>query len=165
MTKTNLQFGLWPSPITPGSLSQGISFSDLGWDVGGALVWREGRSDRGVLVVLPPGGEAERDLNSDFSTRAGVGYGGGDFGVGDGNVFFVEASSKRIYSQPLSAGSPRPVTPAFGAAASPKLSPDGNWLLYVHTYEGQDALALIDVQGSAWPIRLAAGKDFYMQPA
>ncbi len=164
MSKTNLQFGIWPSPVSPGSLSQGISFSDLAWDVEGALVWREGRSDRGVLVVLPPDGEAARDLNSDFSIRAGVGYGGGDFGVGGGKVFFVDASSKRIYSQPLSAGSPQSVTPSFGAAASPKLSPDGIWLLYVHTYEGQDAIALVDLQGSAWPIRLVSGNDFYMQP-
>jgi dipeptidyl aminopeptidase/acylaminoacyl peptidase len=165
MSKTNLQFGLWPSPISPGSLAQGISFSDIAWDDGCALVWREGRSDRGVLVVLPPNGEAARDLNSDFSMRAGVGYGGGDFGVRDGKVFFVEASSKRIYSQPISAGSAHALTPAFGAAASPKVSPDGNWLLYVHSYEGQDALALVDTQGSAWPIRMVAGNDFYMQPA
>lgn len=165
MSKTILQYGLWQSPITPVSLSRGISFSDLAWDADGTLVWREGRSDRGVLVVLPPDGQAARDLNSDFSVRAGVGYGGGDFGVGNGKVYFVDAGSKRIYCQPLCAGAARPVTPAFGAAAAPKLSPDGRWLLYVHTYEGQDALAIVDAQGASWPARLVSGSDFYMQPA
>ena len=165
MSKTTLQYGLWPSPITPVSLSRGISFSDLAWDADGSLVWREGRADRGVLVVLPPDGQAARDLNSDFSIRAGVGYGGGDFGLGDGTVFFVDAGSKRIYSQPLEVGGAHPVTPVFGAAASPKLSPDGRWLLYVHTYEGQDALGIVDAQGVSWPNRLVSGSDFYMQPA
>ena len=58
----------------------------------------------------------------------------------------------------------QPVTPAFGSAAAPVLSPHGHWLLYVHSYEGQDALALVDVDGGHWPVRLVSGEDFYMQP-
>ncbi len=49
--KTIRQPGLWDSPIQPISLGRGINFSDVQYDQSGALVWREGRSDRGVLVV------------------------------------------------------------------------------------------------------------------
>lgn len=164
MQKQNRQFGQWDSPITPASLAHSLSFTDLAWDQDGALVWRENRPDRSALVVQPPGEQGIRDLNSDFSVRAGVGYGGGDFCVNGGQVIFVEASSGRLYRQALLGGSAYPITPAFGAAASPALSPDGRWVLYVHSYEDQDIIAIVDARGSAWPDRLITGEDFYMQP-
>ena len=163
--KIQKQYGLWSSPISPLSVARGSSFSDLAWSDDGTLVWREQRSDRGVLVVHSPGEASPRDLNNTFSARARVGYGGGDFTVGNGFVYFVEAESGRIYRQPVSAGLPQPVTPAFGSAASPKLSPDGAWLLFVHTYEDRDLLAIVDSAGQTWPGTLVAGADFYMQPA
>jgi Tol biopolymer transport system component len=162
--KIKKQYGLWPSPITPLSLARGTRFSDVAWDQDGTLVWRESRSDRSGLVVQPPDGNAPRDLNSDFNIRAGVGYGGGDFSVGLGNVYFIQAKSGRIYCQPTQNGTARPITPAFGSAASPMLSPDGKFLLYIHTYEGEDSLALVAVDGASWPIKLVSGDDFYMQP-
>jgi dipeptidyl aminopeptidase/acylaminoacyl peptidase len=163
-TKKIRQFGLWDSPITPASLGRGITLTDVAWDSDGSLVWREGRSDRGVLVVRPPDGQAPRDLNSDLSVRAKVGYGGGDFTTGHGNVYFIEAESGRIYRQPTPSGMARPITPAFGSAASPTLSPNGDWLLFVHTYEGIDRLAVVNSTGSFWPGQLVSGEDFYMQP-
>lgn len=163
-TKQIRQFGLWDSPISPTSLGRGITLTDLSWDSDGSLVWREGRSDRGVLVVRPSDGQAPRDLNSELSIRAKVGYGGGDFTSGHGNVYFIEAESGRIYRQPTPAGPARPITPAFGSAASPVLSPDGHWLLFVHTYEGIDRLGIVDSEGRSWPGHLVSGEDFYMQP-
>jgi dipeptidyl aminopeptidase/acylaminoacyl peptidase len=162
--KTRKQFGLWPSPISAKRLSQGISFSDVAWDHDGSLVWRESRGGQGVLVVQPPDGNAPRDLSDEFTASAGVGYGGGDFTAGHGMVYFIEKESKRIYRQPTQKGVAQPITPAFGAAASPAISPDGRFLLYVHTYERQDCLAIIDVNGEHWPKQLVSGNDFYMQP-
>lgn len=160
----NLQYGLWKSPITPASLSQGLSFSDTAWDDDGTLIWRESRSDHNVLVVQPNDGQAHRDLNSDFNIRAQVGYGGGDFTVGQGNVYFIDSESGRIYRQPTHSGTAKAITPSFGSAASPVLSPDGKHLLYVHSYERQDAISLVDSNGEDWPTRLVCGDDFYMQP-
>jgi dipeptidyl aminopeptidase/acylaminoacyl peptidase len=162
--KTIRQPGLWDSPITPLSLGRGLTFSDVQVDQSGALVWREGRSERGVLVVQPPDGQAPRDLNSEYGVRAKVGYGGGDFTVGCGQVYFAESESGRLYRQPLTDGVARPVTPAFGSAGAPSLSPDGRYLLFIHSYEGQDALAIVDAEGQHWPARLVSGEDFYMQP-
>ncbi len=162
--KISQPFGLWDSPISPARLGRGIGFSDVAWAESGALVWRENRSDRGVLVIQSPDGQAERDLTSDLSVRAGVGYGGGDFSVGQDFVYFVEAVSGRIYRQPLVSGTAKPITPAYGKAAAPTPSPDGRWVMYVHTYEDQDILAIVDVEGKQWPARLVSGDDFYMQP-
>lgn len=161
--KTIKPFGLWPSSIQPAILSQALRFSDVAWDDDGqTLVWLEGRSDRGVLVCAPPG-QAPRDLTDDLSVRARVGYGGGDFGVGRGYAYFV-AQEGRLYRQPLVSGQAQPITPQFGHMASPILSPDGKWVVFVHTCEGTDGLAIVDAQGRAWPQKLAYGDDFYMQP-
>ncbi|MBC8333254.1 MAG: S9 family peptidase [Anaerolineae bacterium] len=163
--KTRKQFGLWPSPISPQRIGAGLSISDIAWDDDGTLVWRESRGAGGVLVVQPPDGEAFRDLNSDYTASAGVGYGGGDFCAGRGAVYFVESKSKRIYRQPTqSGGTAEPITPKFGAAASPAISPDGAHLLFIHTYEHQDSLAIVDTEGANWPTKLVSGDDFYMQP-
>ena len=164
-SKKTRQYGLWDSPITPVSLARGMRFSDVAWDQDGTLVWLESRSDRNILVVQPSDGGALRDLNDTFSVRAKVGYGGGDYTVGLGTVYFVEAESGRIYRQPLSSGQARSITPAFGQAASPTLSPDGRWLLFVHSYEDQDVLTIVDAGGESWPQKLVSGDDFYMQPA
>ena len=143
MSKEVVPYGLWPSPITPTSLSRGLRLSDLCWDSDGqTLVWLEGRSDRGVLVCAPPNGNAPRDLTSELSVRARVGYGGGDLTTAHGHAYFI--SGGRIYRQPLLSGQPKPITPAFGEAASPRVSPDGKWVMYVHSYEDVDSLAIVD---------------------
>jgi dipeptidyl aminopeptidase/acylaminoacyl peptidase len=160
---TSRPYGLWESPITPTMLAQGLRLPDVAWDTDGeTLVWLEGRSDRGVLVCARLDDAAPRDLTSDLSVRARVGYGGGDFTVGHGTVYFV--SDGRIYRQSLDGGTATPITPAFGQAAALALSPDGRWLLFVHSYEGADVLAIVDAEGSGWPVKLVSGHDFIMQP-
>lgn len=162
--KTHKQYGLWPSPITPQMIGQGLDFSDLAWDDDGTLVWRERRSDKGMLILRSPDEESFRALNTTYAVSGGVGYGGGSFTVGRGHAYFVEQSSKRIYRQALKTGSPKPITPEFGAGAAPRVSPDGKHLLFIHTYEGQDNLAIVDTAGEHWPRKLASGADFYMHP-
>lgn len=163
-------FGLWPSPISPKMLSQSLRLSDCAWDSDGlTLVWHEGRGDRGVLVASRLDGDAPRDLTDELSVRARVGYGGGDFCVGSGKVVF--ASGGRLYAQSLSSGEgnesgggkARAITPAFGQAAAPVISPDGKWVLFVHSVDRQDCLAVVDIDGKFWPQRVATGRDFYMQ--
>ena len=160
------QFGLWESPITPASVSRGIRISDVQWSPNGrALVWREERSGVGVLVCWRRGADAPVELTDELSVRARVGYGGGDFAVTNDAVIFAEMKSGRLYRQPLSGGPATPVTPPFGHAASPAVSPDGRWLVYVHTSERVDRLAIVDAEGRGWPQPLVEGHDFFMQPA
>ena len=161
--KQNRPFGLWPSPVSPLMLGQRTRLDNPQFDCDGrTLVWLEGRSDRGVLVALPDG-ESPLDLTDEQSVRAGVGYGGGDFSVGGGAVIFVD-SSGRLFSRALGFDRPRALTPPHGSAASPVLSPDGEWVAYVWSDGKTDLIALVDSQGCEWPVKLAVGADFYMQP-
>ena len=161
MAKTKRQYGTWSSPLSPRSLAGSLRLDDVQWDHD-QLVWLEGRGAHGVLVAQS-GIQAPRALTSDLSVRARVGYGGGDFTACGGQVFFAGPGG-RLYNLALAGGVARPVTPAFGEAASPRVSPDGRWLVFVHTYERADALALIDTDGQSWPRKLASDTDFIMQP-
>lgn len=164
MSKQSRPYGTWTSPISPKALAGTLRLNDVQWDSqSDSLVWLEGRGAQGVLV-MQQGSNAPRDLTSDLSVRARVGYGGGDFTVSHGHVYFAGPDG-RLYRQSLSGGSAKPITPAFGASASPRVSPDGRWLTYVHTYERTDGLALVDTNGDMWPAKMAFGTDFVMQPA
>lgn len=165
MTREARMFGLWESPITAGSLAGNLRLGEPCWDTDGwTLGWVEGRGDRGVIVVQDDG-SGPRDLTSDISVRAFVGYGGGDFTLSHGCAYFVGQADQRIYRQPIHGGRARPITPAFGAASTPVVSPDGQWVAYVHTYEDVDCIAIVDSEGARWPARFGEGRDFYMQPA
>lgn len=160
--KENLPYGLWPSSISPAALSLRPRLEDVQFDSDGeTLVWLEKRAGQGVLVARQRE-DAPRDLTAGIKVEAGVGYGGGDFTVRNGTLVFV--SGGRLLRMPITGGSPQPVTPAFGDCASPVLSPDGSKILYIHSYERADCLALVDAQGSNFPVKLVRGADFYMQP-
>ncbi len=157
-----MPFGLWPSPLTPEQLAQSKRLQDVAWD-GERLVWLETRSGHGMVVALDEGETAPRDLTPELSVRARVGYGGGDFAVANGQAYF--AAEGRLYRQSLDQGQAAPLTPKYGAWASPVVSPCGRWLAAVQSDEGHDCLALVDAAGAAWPLQVASGADFYMQPA
>ena len=156
--------GLWASPIQSGDLSTALRFSDVLWDSDGeTLVWREERSDQGVLVCYSAADGSTRDLNTGLSVRARVGYGGGDFTVAQGCAFF--AAEGRLFRQPLDETQAQPITPEDGGqCASPAVSPDGQHVLYVHSHEGTAVLALVDSRGEGDPRTLVQGHDFFMQP-
>lgn len=157
-------FGLWDSPISPAGLAGDKRLDGVAFGAMGRIVWLEGRSGRGVLCVSSY--DAPRDLDSTLSVRAEVGYGGGDFTVHGDTAFFIVHKTGRIYRQSLSGGAARPITPRQGNAAAPTVSACGKWVAFVHhDDDGNDRLAVVDVEGKYWPSILAEGHDFYMQPA
>ncbi len=163
MPKQKRMYGTWDSPISPAMIAAGLRFNDVQWD-DETLVWLEGRGGLGVLVAQT-GTQAPRDLtDSSTPVRGRVGYGGGEFTTRHGIVYFAGPEG-RLYRVALDGGIPQPITPAFGAAASPRVSADGRWVVYVHNGDGIDGLALVDSEGARFPRKLAYGTDFVMQPA
>ncbi|MCX6095967.1 MAG: hypothetical protein NT125_04490, partial [Candidatus Bipolaricaulota bacterium] len=72
-------------------------------------------------------------------------YGGGDFTVSQGTLVFV--CDGRLYRQSLARGGARPITPPFGQAAAPAISPDGRWVLFVWSDGVEDVIAVVDLDG------------------
>ncbi len=89
--------------------------------------------------------------------------GGGDFTLSSGFAFF--AAGDRLYRCRLEGGEPIAFTPAWGQPSSPAVSPDGSQVIYVHSADGEDLVAMADTEGKHWPQKVASGCDFYMQPA
>ena len=155
--------GLWTSPLKASDLAAELRFSDVLWDnQEETLVWREERSDQGVLVCQSQEDPSPRDLTAELSVRARVGYGGGDFTVSHGSVYFV--AEGRLYQQTISGGEAQPITPANGECSAPSVSPDGTDVIYLHSAKGTDVLALVDARGKNQPVVLSKGHDFYMHP-
>lgn len=157
-------FGLWDSPIGIGDVTDGIGLRAPTFDTDGrTLVWMERRGTDSVLMCRSRGEVAPRQLAAGHRVRAKLFYGGGEFTVARGCLYFVDDGS-RLFSQPLHGGRTRPLTPAFGQPASPAVSHDGRWIAYVHSDGDTDRIALVDTDGRQWPQWLAQGADFYMQP-
>lgn len=164
MTTQIRQYGTWDSPLSPRMLAGDIRLMDVQWaEDGKTLVWAERRGGQGVLVTQT-GAEAPRDMtDTSFSVGGGVGYGGGEFTIAKGQVYFV--ASGRLYRVGLSHGLPQPVAPDFGNAASPVVSANGKWVAFVHSYEQVDGILIVDSAADRFPRKLAYGTDFVMQPA
>jgi dipeptidyl aminopeptidase/acylaminoacyl peptidase len=155
-------YGWWHSPLTPAMMAEERRLSEVAWSrAGDRLLWVEGRSGKNVLVAGADG-DAPCDLTVEGSVRGGVGYGGGDMApLDDGVVYCRDGRLQRLaYDH----GVPRSLTPAYGSVASPAPSPDGRWIVYVHSDGTEDVLAVVDTDGKRWPQKLASGADFYTSP-
>lgn len=163
--KTVLPYGLWPSPVKASAMGQRLRLDDVQWcGDGKTIVWIEGRSGNSVLVAQT-GNDAPRDLTDENSPRGGVGYGGGAFTTSKSDTLIFADRDNRLYRRGLGIERPQPITPGYGGVASPALSPDEKWVLFVFSDGKTDLLGLVPADGSNWPMQMARGADFYMQPA
>lgn len=161
---TKRPYGLWNSPITSRDTASQLRLMEVAWAGDGeTIVWVEGRGAQSV-VCARMGGNAARDISGDVNVGGGVGYGGGELAVHGQTAFFASRDG-RIYRSDIGHGSPRPITPKYGSVASPTVSPDGRWVVYVHSDGKTDTLAAVDAGGRQWPWKIVVGADFYMQPA
>lgn len=157
-------YGLWDSPLSADMLSGDGRLNDVQWDSDGkTLVWSE-RGARGTVLMMQRGTDAPRAL-TDSSHKIGgrTLYGGGDFTVHEGLVYFV--SHGRLHRVALEGGVPQPITPRFGGAAAPAVSADGQWLAFAHSADDVDVLAVTRTDGTQWPQIIAQGTDFVAAPA
>ena len=155
--------GLWVSPISTTAVSTKLKLDDVQWADADRLIWVEGRGAVSTLVMQGLT-TARRDLTAaDINVRGRVGYGGGEFTVNGDQVVFATKEGC-LYGMPVAVGLPQPLLPTFGMTASPVLSPDGRWVVYVWSDGETDLLGLVDSHGKMWPVQLQRGADFYMEP-
>jgi len=180
-------YGTWPSPITAEMVaSAGVTIGHVTLD-GDTVYWREQRpTEDGRGVIVRRDGDAPADLvPDDFDVRTLVHeYGGGDFAVQDGVVFFARFDDQRVYRQPVD-GEPEPITPEPETErglryADFEVTPAGDRLYCVRedhdAMEGDGsgepsvadepvtALVSLAADGSEQPHPVASGHDFYAAP-
>jgi dipeptidyl aminopeptidase/acylaminoacyl peptidase len=168
MVKTVLKkkraYGEWPSPITAKMLGERSRLGDARWDFEGkGWVWLESCSGQGRLHYSQSG-KLVQDLTGDeFDVRGRVGYGGGEFTVGRDFLIFTNRDG-RLYRRERKTGKNTPLTPGWGNMASPAISPNQKWVMFVFSDGEKDLLGVVNSQGFSWPMPFVCGSDFYMQP-
>ena len=167
-------YGAWASPISIDLLLKGELLLGMPrWD-GNDLYWVEGRPlEAGRQVIVRRGADGTiKDVTPDgFSARTRVHeYGGGQYAVHGGTVWFANFTDQRIYRQ--GPGSqPEAITPDADVRHA-DLQVDANrGRIYAvredHTTGAREAvntLVALDWTGKRESIEVAAGNDFYSAP-
>ena len=167
-------FGSWSSPISIDLLLKGeVRLAAARWD-GADLYWIEGRPDedgRQVIVRRSADGAIADITPRGFNARTRVHeYGGGDYAVSGGAVWFTNFDDQRVYRQDPGEA-PRPISPE-GDVRHADLTVDAphQRILAVredHSRAGQEpvnTLVALDMDGERDAIVLASGNDFYSSP-
>jgi dipeptidyl aminopeptidase/acylaminoacyl peptidase len=171
-------YGSWESPIDA-ALVAGGGTTPLEIQVDGDVLWwleqRPAEDGRQVACRREPGGTFTTVTPPGFNARTTVhGYGGGSYLVRQGTVWFSGFADQRLYRQAPGAA-PEPLTPPPTAPgelryADACITPDGSWLACVRERHGGGTVSneLVAVpaggDGSAEPVVLVGGRDFYAAP-
>jgi dipeptidyl aminopeptidase/acylaminoacyl peptidase len=172
--KSSAPYGTWKSPITSDLIVTGsVGLSQPAID-GADVYWIEMRPSEGgrsVIVRQSADGQTTDVTPPPFNARTRVHeYGGGDYRVQDGTVYFSNYSDQRLYRQSPGA-EPQAITPAIEMRyAEPVIDSKRRSLFCVredHTEAGREAVNTIvsvslDNQGGVRVI--ASGNDFYSSP-
>jgi dipeptidyl aminopeptidase/acylaminoacyl peptidase len=162
--KMSYSFDSWPSPITAKMLGDRPRLGDARWDIDGKRwVWLESCSGLGQLYYSRTGKSIKSLTGEDYDVRGKVGYGGGEFAIGRDFLIFANRDG-RLYRREWRTGSIKPITPGWGNMASPAISPNQKWVMFVFSDGEKDLIGAVNSQGFSWPMPLVGGADFYMQP-
>ncbi len=167
-------FGSWKSPITADLIvSATIGLGQIALD-GDDVYWIETRPQEGgrnVVVRCTSDGQRSDVTPAPLSARTRVHeYGGGDFVVSDGSVYFSNFADQRLYRQSFGAP-PQPITPESSCRyADAVVDARRRRLICVredHTsgaHEPTNTLVGVDLQDGRGCNVLVSGHDFYAAP-
>lgn len=173
--KSIAPYGSWKSPITSELIVKGsIGLTQVAVD-GEDIYWIEVRPQEGgrsCIVRRSADGRIEDVIPGSFNARTRVHeYGGGDYTVADGIIYFMNFADQRIYRKLPDAVEPEPLTPAVNMRyADAILDSRRNRLIAVredHTESEREAvntIVAISLDGDDAGQVLAAGNDFYANP-
>jgi dipeptidyl aminopeptidase/acylaminoacyl peptidase len=121
---------------------------------------------RGQLVVAPAGGGPELTVTSQPAPAPAASYGGGAFDwTPDGGALVYAGVDGGLWLVGAEGGPSIELVPApaSGKIAAPAVSPDGASVVFV-VDQHHVAVAAIDPERGAWPVRLSSGADFCFDP-
>jgi dipeptidyl aminopeptidase/acylaminoacyl peptidase len=175
MTKPQVApYGSWKSPITSDLIvAESVGLGQIVLD-GEDVYWNETRpteDGRSVIVRRFPDGRTADVTPSPYNARTRVHeYGGGEYVVADGTVYFSNWNDQRLYRHDPG-GQPRPITPEGDLRyADGVVDRRRGRIVCVredHTIAGREAvntLVSLALDGSGDTQVLASGNDFYASP-
>ncbi|HEX5708623.1 MAG TPA: hypothetical protein VFX96_15070, partial [Pyrinomonadaceae bacterium] len=175
MSEKIAPYGSWKSPITADLIVGGsVALGQVAID-GEDTYWVEGRpteDGRNCVVRRTPDGRTEDITPREFNARTRVHeYGGGDYTVREGTVYFTNFTDQRVYRQTRGAETPAPVTPEGAYRYADMTLDRARNLLYAvredHTGGGEpeNTIVALRADGDEEGGRvLVSGNDFYYAP-
>ncbi len=167
--RTVASYGSWRSPISSDLIVRGaVGLSSIAVD-GSDVYWlesRPGEGGRNVVVLRTPGGNTEDVTPQPFNARTRVHeYGGGDFAVHQGMVYFSNFADQRIYRS-SQGGAPQPLTHETGRRYADTVVDQDRFIAVREDHAGEEPvneIVSVDLE-SGDEIVLASGNDFYSSP-
>ena len=170
-------YGSWKSPITSDLIvSATVALGQIALD-GEDIYWIEMRpseSGRNCIVRRTPDGQITDVTPQGFNARTRVHeYGGGDFAVREGTVYFSNFTDQRVYRQDTPSSAPQAITPEESFRYSDFVIDERRRRLVAvredHTTEGREAVNTIvslSLEGDAEDGGrvVVSGNDFYASP-
>ena len=169
-------YGSWKSPITSDLIVSGsVGLSQPGFD-GDDIYWVELRpteAGRNVIVRRNPNGTHTDLTPQPFNARTRVHeYGGGDYVVVNGVIYFSNFSDQRLYRQDGPSAEPQPITPAGDMRYADACFDQSRGRLICiredHTTSGAEAVnsivSLNPESNEDFGRVLVSGNDFYSTP-
>lgn len=118
----------------------------------------------GTIHEIHSDGSSQKRLYGNFNIRGSVGYGGAGFDLRQDKIAFCEKSGAIYLCDSNYPENVTPVVPAFLRTSSPKISPNGKWVIFVYEQDEVNGIGIAASNGLSWPRQLAMGADFYMHP-
>ncbi len=164
MTDKQIQpYGRWPSEITPEIFANLLKISEPAWGEDGSLFWRERSSSLTNIQMAAPSGEI-RAISGELNVGGELLYGGGAYTTAGNSLIAVDKTSHQLHQIHPGKDKINPLTSSLVSAATPRLSPDGRYAIFVHSDGEVDAIYILDLTGTKPAQPLVSGSDFYNYP-
>ncbi|MGH9049389.1 MAG: alpha/beta fold hydrolase [Acidimicrobiia bacterium] len=153
------------APLSAAMVARSHTVAEPCWSGSGRMVaWVDAFDGRADLVVAPTDGSAPAAVASADAAVTPVGTAGsGAFAwAGDDRLVYAAADGRLLLVD--LAGRPFRILSRDGRAAAPAVSPDATRVAF--SLERADAcdVAVVPLDGSAWPVRVSDGSDYAWDP-
>jgi dipeptidyl aminopeptidase/acylaminoacyl peptidase len=153
-------YGLWNSTLSPNLIAHKLKFSDVQYNADG-LLWLEGRPTGTVLVCRSKNNDYI-DIANQYHPSGGMAYGGGDFTTRNGLIVFVTKDG--LFQTSIHNQVHQILKTDNGSLSSPIISPDGRFVLYLHSDGKDDSIRSLNLTTPDDSECLVSSANFYMQP-
>jgi len=162
--KLTKPYGQWPSEITPSIFANLLKISEPAWGENGSIYWRERSSSLTKIQMVAPGSEKIQTISGDLNVGGELLYGGGGFSTQENSLIVVDKTTHQLYRINPEKETADQLTSSLLSTASPRLSPDGKYIIFVNSDGDVDAIYIKGMFDSLPAHTLVSGSDFYNYP-